>query len=259
MTHANRLPLSTTVAPVLAFLLCMGMTPAAAQTVITEPSQAQSTTVERTIIRERAVPSPRKAKTDRRVTMKTTPRNVVRSNSPAVRTTTHERIVTTLAPVRERIIAPATRTIVTGGPLDLSPAERTAVYRTIVERPAQRVVATEPAPRAPVVTQRIVTGPADPRPLVTTAPDDDVDVVADVPPVSRRVVTAPETTGAAIPVEDFELVVGLRVPRSIPLYNIPAAAVAAAPTTGQYRYALIEDRVYLVDPADGVVVAELYR
>lgn len=261
MTHANRLPLATTVAPVLALLLCTSM-PAAAQTVITEPSQGQSTTVERTIIRERAVPASRAAKNDRRVTTtRTAPRKAVRSNSPSAgRTTTHERIVTTSAPVRERIVAPATRTIVTGGPLDLSPAERAAVYRTLVGRPAPRIVVTDPAPRAPVVTQRIVTGPAYTRPLVTAVPDDDdIDVVADMPPVSRGIVSVPETTGAAIPAERVELVVGSRVPRSVPLYDIPASAAAAAPAIGQYRYALMDDRVYLVDPADSVIVAELYR
>lgn len=261
MTHAYRQSLATTVAPVLALLLCTGVTPAAAQTIISEPQQAQSTTVERTIIREGAVPARRAAKTDRRVTTtRPAPRAAVRTNRPAtVRTTTHERIVTTPAPVRERIVAPATRTIVTGGPVDLSPAERAVVYRSIVERPVQRdIVVTEPAPRAPIVTQRIVTRPADARPLVTTEPDDDVDVVADVP-VRRRIVPVPETTGAAVRAERVELVVGSRVPRSVPLYDIPSAAVAAAPTIGQYRYAQIEDRVYLVDPTDGVVVAELYQ
>jgi hypothetical protein len=244
MTNASRLPLAATA---LALVLCAGMTPASAQTITSKPQQ--STILERTIVRERVAPAP-KVKTQRKATSRTTTRAASR---PTIRTTTHERIVTSPAPVRERVVAPATRTIVTGGPLDLSPAERTTVYRTIVERPVRRDIVTP----APVVTERIVAAPVDRRPLVMAEAEfDDDDVVA---PARGRIVAAPETTGVAIPSERVELVVGTRVPRNIPLYDLPARAVAAAPIIGQYRYAQIEDRVYLVDPADGVVVAELYH
>lgn len=252
MTNANR---NLQIAgPALALVLCAGMTPAAAQTLITrEPSQAQSTTVERTIVRERIAPPARGVKSERKATVtKAAPR-------ATIRTTTHERIVTSPAPVRERIMAPAPRTVVTGGALELTPAERAVVYRTIVERPMQRdIVVTDPLPRVPMATQRIVTSP-DRRPLVTAEPELDDEVVVPSPPATRRILTGPETTGMAVPSERVELVVGARVPRSVPLYDPPASAITAAPAIGQYRYALIEDRVYLVDPNDGVVVAELYR
>ena len=76
----------------------------------------------------------------------------------------------------------------------LTEAERAFVYRTIVDRPVQRnVVVTEPARRAPVVNERIVT--REPEPLVTL--DDDDDIV--VPPARRRVMT--ETTGVAVPAD----------------------------------------------------------
>jgi hypothetical protein len=252
--------------PAVMALLCTGLVPATAQTIIQESTQAPSTTVERTIVRESVAPA-RKAKSDRKATpgRKATTRATTTRAAPrgTVRTTTHERIVTTPAPVRERIVAPAPRRIVTDAPLALTEAERAFVYRTIVDRPVQRnvvvteparrnVVGTEPARRAPVVNERIVTRA--PEPLVTIDDDDD-DIV--VPPARRRVMT--ETTGVAVPAERVELVVGARVPRNVPLYDIPASAVAAAPTIGQYRYALIGDRVYLVDPDDGVVVTELYR
>jgi hypothetical protein len=241
--------------PAVMALLCTGLVPATAQTIIQESTQAPSTTVERTIVRESVAPA-RKAKSDRKATpgRKATTRATTTRAAPrgTVRTTTHERIVTTPAPVRERMVAPAPRRIVTDAPLALTEAERAFVYRTIVDRPVQRnVVVTEPARRAPVVNERIVT--REPEPLVTL--DDDDDIV--VPPARRRVMT--ETTGVAVPAERVELVVGARVPRNVPLYDIPASAVAAAPTIGQYRYALIGDRVYLVDPDDGVVVTELYR
>lgn len=251
MRHAIGFP----AIPAVMALLCTGLVPATAQTIIEESTQAPSTTVERTIVRESVAPA-RKAKSDRKATpgRKATTRATTTRAAPrgTVRTTTHERIVTTPAPVRERIVAPAPRRIVTDAPLALTEAERAFVYRTIVDRPVQRnVVVTEPARRAPVVNERIVT--REPEPLVTL--DDDDDIV--VPPARRRVMT--ETTGVAVPAERVELVVGARVPRNVPLYDIPASAVAAAPTIGQYRYALIGDRVYLVDPDDGVVVTELYR
>ena len=252
MRHAIGFP----AIPAVMALLCTGLVPATAQTIIQESTQAPSTTVERTIVRESVAPA-RKAKSDRKATpgRKATTRATTTRAAPrgTVRTTTHERIVTTPAPVRERIVAPAPRRIVTDVPLALTEAERAFVYRTIVDRPVQRnVVVTEPARRAPVVNERIVTRA--PEPLVTLDDDDD-DIV--VPPARRRVMT--ETTGVAVPAERVELVVGARVPRNVPLYDIPASAVAAAPTIGQYRYALIGDRVYLVDPDDGVVVTELYR
>lgn len=255
MTYAIRFP----AVPAVMALLCAGLAPATAQTIIQESTQALGTSVERTIVRESVAPA-RKAKSGRKATpsRKATTRTTTTRAAPrgTVRTTTHERIVTTPAPVRERIVAPAPRRIVTDAPLELTEAERAVVYRTIVERPVQRnVVVTEPAPRVPVVSERFVTRA--PAPLVTAEPDDDDDDIVVVPPAHRRVVT--EATGVAAPSERVELVVGARVPRNMPLYDIPAFAAAAAPTIGQYRYALIEDRVYLVDPDDGVIVAELYR
>ena len=53
--------------------------------------------------------------------------------------------------------------------------------------------------------------------------------------------------------------IGTRLPASVPLYAMPASAAAAAPSLEAYNYALIGDRIYLVDPRDGIVVGMLYQ
>lgn len=200
-------------------------------------TQAEQTTVYRTIVRERVAREPvRSARPQAKNT-----RNVVR-------TTTHERVVT--RPVaRERIVReqPAVRErIVTSPapvaePLQLTPAQSQVIYRMIVERPA------------PVVAERLVTAP----PVTTVAPQPSATV-------EQRIVTVPaETTGVTVIEETsparFELAVGSRIPSAVPLYDMPEATVSEIPAMSSYRYALIGDRVYLVDPGDGIVVGMLYR
>jgi hypothetical protein len=154
--------------------------------------------------------------------------------------------------VRERVVTrPAAQpTFVTADPVDLSADQRTIVYRSIVQQPV--------AP-APVVTDRYLTSPVT-RPYVTTEP------VVTAPTYEQRVITAPSTTGSSYVtdapsgyVPSTEIVLGSRIPASVPLYALPAETIAAAPSIAGYRYALVGDRVYLVDPRDGIVAAMLYQ
>jgi hypothetical protein len=237
------------VAP-LAVLLSAG---ANAQSVITterplDLTQSQQTTVYRTIVRESAVPQTRNT-----VTRKQSKQIIRKPSGNVVRTTTTERIVTrpsraVAAPVAQQqvITQPQTTTLVTADPLDLTQDQRTVVYRTLAQPSLQA---------APVVTERLVPPPA-PRPYVTTEP------VVTAPQFEQRVITVPQTTGVGTVVTEpvaTEIVIGSRIPASVPLYAMPAAAAATAPSIGGYQYALIGDRVYLVDPRDGIVVAMLYQ
>lgn len=245
-----------TAAP-LALLLATG---AHAQTWVQEPlglTQDQQTTVYRTIVRENTIPETRP------VARKTT-RQVIRTPSGKIirTTTTTDRLVARGAPIMaadERVVARPRRvierrvvaqqpvtTFVTADPLDLSQDQRTFVYRTLAQP-------------APVVSNRIVT-----QPYVTTVPSEQRIISAYDPTFGERVITtAPATTGVGTvvtaPGAFTEIAIGTRIPPSVQLYAMPLAAATAAPAIAGYNYALIGNRVYLVDPRDGIVVAMLYQ
>jgi hypothetical protein len=240
----------------LALLLATG---ANAQIVYQSPmdlTQDQQTTVYRTIVRENTVPQmrPVSRKTTRQV-VRTTPSGKV------VRTTTTERLVPRNAPIvaatervvrqpQQRVIATQpTTTFVTSDPLDLSQDQRTVVYRTLVQ-PAPVVTSPQPYMAA--------------RPYLTTTPDGRR-IISTIDPVfgERVITTTPSTTGVGTVVTApggySEIAIGSRIPSSIPIYAMPIAAATAAPALAGYNYALIDNRVYLVDPRDGIVVGMLYQ
>jgi hypothetical protein len=231
-----------------------------AQSIYTDPdimqlTPSQQTTVFRTIVRETVVPQTQTFVREtvvpqrRTVVRETAQRPIVAQTEPRSvtrRTVRRDRVVTRPAVTRERIVTsttvPAATTFVTADPIDLAPAQRTVVYRTLVQQPAQ-----------PVVTERYLTSPVA-RPYVTTEP------------VVTAPAYAPTTTGMAIVtdapggyVPATAIAIGSRIPASVPLYAMPAEAIAAAPTLSGYRYALVGGRVYLVDPSDGIVSAMLYQ
>jgi hypothetical protein len=57
--------------------------------------------------------------------------------------------------------------------------------------------------------------------------------------------------------EVIPLVVGARIPPSVPLVAVPDPIVARIPATRDYSYAVIDNRVFLVDPATSLIVAEI--
>ena len=117
------------------------------------------------------------------------------------------------------------RRVVAGQPLDLTPAQRTTVYRTIIPQGRGR---------GPIVHEKIVTEP-----------------VAPAPVVSERVVTT-------APAADYAYYnVGARVNDAYAWAPLPRATVAAVPAVRSYRYMVINRRLLLVDPATGIVVADL--
>lgn len=150
----------------------------------------------------------------------------------------------------------------------LTTAQRSTLYRTIIEeRAVPRTVVTErsvlpfpfgppvvaaPVVRDEVVTERIVTSPSPvfreriepvpaPRVIETVG-------AAPAPTVTRRVVTTPASV---------ELAVGSRLPATVPLYALPQSVSLQIPAVQTYRYAVLDDRVFLVDPVSGLIVDEL--
>lgn len=91
-----------------------------------------------------------------------------------------------------------TRTIVTTEPLQLTPAQRQTIYRTIVREP---------------------------------------------------VVEAPPPT--------VEYRVGMRVPHTTRLYQVPKSVTVEVPAIRTYKYMVVNHRIVLVDPASSEVVPEL--
>ena len=78
-------------------------------------------------------------------------------------------------------------------------------------------------------------------------------VSASSPRRRQRPVSAPSSPSR---VDILGIAIGSRIPASVPLYAMPVAASTAAPSIAGYHYALIGDRVYLVDPRDGIVIGD---
>jgi len=53
------------------------------------------------------------------------------------------------------------------------------------------------------------------------------------------------------------LVVGARIPASVPLVSFPEPVLASVPAARPYSYAVLDNRVFLVDPATGIIVAAI--
>ena len=112
---------------------------------------------------------------------------------------------------------------VSAPPLALTPAQRTTIYRTIIPQGRGR---------GPIVRERIVT-----------------ESVAPAPVVRERSVNPPPASAYAA--------VGSRVSDAYALAPMPQSVVATVPAVRSYRYTVINNRLLLVDPATGIVVAEV--
>jgi hypothetical protein len=113
---------------------------------------------------------------------------------------------------------------VSAPPVALTPAQRTTIYRTIIPQGRGR---------EPIVRERIVT--------------------ESVAPVAReRIVNPPAASASA-----YAYGVGSRVGDAYALAPMPRAVAATVPAVRPYRYMVINNRLLLVDPATGIVVAEV--
>jgi Protein of unknown function (DUF1236) len=129
----------------------------------------------------------------------------------------------------------------------LTPVQRRVVYRTVVEEHVVPPTVIERDPFAP--------------PIGVMAPPVSATIPFNAPPVPVAV----ETYGAAPAVTERvvttaaapTLVVGARVPVTVPLYAFPETLGVRVPAVRSYRYAVIDDRVFLVDPYTNRVVSEI--
>ncbi|MFL6946769.1 MAG: DUF1236 domain-containing protein [Xanthobacteraceae bacterium] len=215
-------------------------------------SSSSDTIATRRIAAPRAVASQRTraATTQRRV--------VVNSNTSVRKPALRPAVSTARATAR---VAPAPRLV--AAPPALTAAQRSTIYRTVVEeRVVPRTMITGPI-AAPTFAAPVVTAPAVREEIVTERL-----LTPPAPLIGERIVTRPlavETVGAAPAVTErvvitpasLDLTLGSRVPATVPLYALPRTLGVQIPSVRSYRYAILDDRVLLVDPVTGVVVAEL--
>ena len=133
---------------------------------------------------------------------------------------------------------------IVGQPLQLTPAQRTTIYRTIIPQGRGR---------APIVRERIVTEPVAPveQDYAYGYNGYGADYAYVPPPAPRAIVTPRGAYG------DYAYAVGARAPASARLMPLPPAVVAEVPVVRSYRYIRYFDRVLLVDPVTSTIVADV--
>ncbi|HEX3710888.1 MAG TPA: DUF1236 domain-containing protein [Pseudolabrys sp.] len=120
----------------------------------------------------------------------------------------------------------------------LASAGAASAQTTVITR---EPVETQTIVQQPVQTETVVTG----RPLVLT-------------PVQRRTIYRTIVRERVQPVPPaVQYRVGARVPGSVALYPVPDTIAVEVPAVRPYKYMVVNGEVVLVDPATGVVVAEL--
>ena len=246
----------------VAFVLCTGVVSVHVPTVVGEPLRI--TPVETTGVRTVETVAARPVK---RVAAPAVP---ARPASKAMTKATKSKIVpaTRKVVVRKPVVARKAaakplsavtlhRPVPVAEAVSLTPGQRSVLYRTIVrEQIVPAPVITERI--APIAREPIVTAPAAPpvnAPLVTEriVPP----VAATAPIIAGPQPTGPIATQRVITTPTYNI--GARLPANVPLYAIPESAALQVPVVRRYSYAFINERVLLVEPFTGVVVAELDR
>jgi hypothetical protein len=188
----------------------------------------------------------------RRVTTTTT-RTVgqapVRSRIAATRSVTRR-----AAPPPARTVGQAAPPAVSDQALVLSPAQRQVIYRSVVQR------VDYPAPAVPAAPADVYAPPVTGYPLRTVYPADNGyrdngnrDYAYD--PYHDR--DYRDSYHSVYRWNGVPLVVGARMPASVPLVAVPVPVAVGVPAAQPYSYAVLDGRVYLVDPATSVIVAEI--
>ena len=109
---------------------------------------------------------------------------------------------------------------------------------------AQTTIITEPGP--PVVTFQ--------PPIVLTPTQQQViyQGIETYPVVQQQV-----TVGAPAPVVEYR--VGATIPATTTLYPLPPQVVTEVPAVSSYRYTVINNRAWLVNPTNHQIVAEVIK
>jgi len=98
--------------------------------------------------------------------------------------------------------------------------------------------------------------------VITREPVQTQTIVTHEPPVlsptQRTTVYRTITQQRAAPARaTVEYRVGMRVPDSVELYTVPDTLVTEVPAVRPYKYMVVNNRVWLVDPETSQIVAEV--
>jgi hypothetical protein len=185
--------------------------------------------------------------------------NYVEPAAPALARRTITSRTATAAPARTHFRSATVRPA--DQALALSPAQRQFIYRTIATRELDR---EPPWPSAVARTEPFAPPAVTFYPLHSIYSADDGyrnsgsrDVGAGDPPARAFAYRAEDDHSAAR--RAIPLPVGARIPPSVPLIAVPAPVASRIPATRPYSAAVLDHRVYLVDPATGVIVAVIAR
>ena len=74
---------------------------------------------------------------------------------------------------------------------------------------------------------------------------------------TQPVVVQPPVTVGAAPVVEYQ--VGATIPAATTLYPLPPTVVTEVPAVSSYRYTVINNRTWLVDPTNHQIVAEVIK
>ena len=116
---------------------------------------------------------------------------------------------------------------------------------------AQTTIVTQPGPPTAVITGPPTVVTSDPLVLTPVQRRVIYRTIVQQPVVQRQV-----TFGAAPP-PVVEYRVGARIPASTTLYPVPQEVAVDVPTIGNYRYTVVNNRAWLVDPMTHEIVAEV--
>jgi hypothetical protein len=191
-------------------------------------------------------------------------------------------------PVETTIVRSPNGTSVTRRVLPITDMDREGVERVIVTpvEPSSRTVTTAVRqPRAPRATARVVASQrrapvyamATAEPIVLGRTERDIVyrqiVEQRTVPLEQRGILAPigsmfPTVGPAPAVSYSRplvaepplrtaYVVGSRLPGDVQLIELPQTAIMQVPAIAPYAYAMVDGRVLLVDPQNGMIVADI--
>ena len=150
-------------------------------------------------------------------------------------------------------IAPAKRSMLQRKAAHQRPKYRNAGRVRTIRTPAPAAEAADAfgltATQRGIIYRAIVRQPLQPK-AVTTEP------VA-TPPKASPTTGGPAEPPLRPPASAAEIIVGEPLPASVPLLDLPEDAVVLVPKVEGLRYAFVGDRVVLVEPDTGKVVAEI--